>query len=124
VAGICATVRETPGLIFQVNTLGGAIARGPDSAYPHRDFPLLGELQAYWEKGAIPAKLAAGHAAVRQALESAGIRRHYRNYPDPRLADWQGAYFPGTNERLQKLKAALDPDDRFRHPQSIRLPSV
>ncbi|MCW1884108.1 FAD-binding oxidoreductase [Luteolibacter flavescens] len=121
-AGICETVRATPGLIFQVNTLGGAIARGPDSAYPHREFPFLGELQAYWEKGAIPAKLAAGHASVRAALEAAGIRRHYRNYPDPRLADWQTAYFPGTYERLQKLKATLDPDDRFRHPQSVRLP--
>jgi len=42
------------------------------------------------------AGLAAGHATVRQTLEAAGIRRHYRNYPDPRLADWQGAYFPGV----------------------------
>ena len=70
------------------------------------------------------AGLAAGHAAVRQALEAAGIRRHYRNYPDPRLADWQGAYFPGVYERLQKLKAVLDPEDRFRHPQSVRLPKI
>jgi FAD/FMN-containing dehydrogenase len=124
VAGICSIVRETPGLIFQVNTLGGAIARGPDSAYPHREFPFLGELQAYWEKGTIPAKLAAGHAKVREALVAAGIHRHYRNYPDPRLADWPAAYFPGTYERLQKLKAALDPDDRFRHPQSVRLPEL
>lgn len=123
-AGICSTVRETPGLIFQVNTLGGAIARGPDSAYPHREFPFLGELQAYWEKGKIPAKLAAGHATVRQALADAGIKRHYRNYPDPRLENWPESYFTGTYERLQQLKAKLDPDDRIRHPQSIRLPSV
>lgn len=120
--GICATVRETPGLIFQVNTLGGAIARGPDSAYPHRDFPFLGELQAYWEKGDIPPKLAAGHAAVRKALADAGIRRHYRNYPDPRIAGWQEAYFTGTYARLQELKQKLDPADRIRHPQSVRLP--
>ena len=122
--GICATVRETPGLIFQVNTLGGAIARGPDSAYPHRDFPFLGELQAYWEKGSIPPKLAAGHAAVRQALTDAGIRRHYRNYPDPRIGAWQEAYFTGTYERLQAIKQALDPADRIRHPQSVRLPGA
>jgi FAD/FMN-containing dehydrogenase len=122
--GICATVRETPGLIFQVNTLGGAIARGPDSAYPHRDFPFLGELQAYWEKGGIPPKLAAGHASVRQALADAGIRRHYRNYPDPRLGNWQDAYFTGTYGRLQALKRTLDPADRIRHPQSVRLPGA
>ena len=121
--GICATVRETPGLIFQVNTLGGAIARGPESAYPHRDFPFLGELQAYWEKGKIPAKLAAGHAAVRQALSDAGIQRHYRNYPDPRLPHWETSYFGETYTRLQALKAKLDPEDRIRHPQSVRLPA-
>lgn len=122
-AGICATVRETPGLIFQVNTMGGAIARGADSAYPHREFPFLGELQAYWEKGPIPARLAAGHAAVRQALQEAGIRRHYRNYPDPRIENWADAYFGGTYARLQALKLKLDPDDRIRHPQSVRLPA-
>lgn len=120
--GICSTVRETPGLIFQVNTLGGAIARGPESAYPHREFPFLGELQAYWEKGDISPKLAAGHAAVRKALADAGIRRHYRNYPDPRIDAWQDAYFTGTYARLQALKQKLDPDDRIRHPQSVRLP--
>lgn len=123
-AGICTTVRETPGLIFQVNTLGGAIARGPDSAYPHREFPFLGELQAYWEKGKIPAKLAAGHAAVRQALADAGIHRHYQNYPDQRLENWTDSYFTGTYARLQQLKLKLDPDDRIRHPQSVRLPAA
>lgn len=124
VAGICATVRETPGLIFQVNTLGGAITRGADSAYPHRDFLYLGELQAYWEKGRIPAKLAAGHAAVRQALADAGIHRHYRNYPDPRLSNWESSYFGDTYARLQALKARLDPENRIRHPQSVRLPNA
>jgi FAD/FMN-containing dehydrogenase len=122
--GICQTVRATPGLIFQVNTMGGAIARGAESAYPHREFPYLGELQAYWEKGVIPAKLAAGHAAVRQALHDAGIRRHYGNYPDPRIGNWSDAYYGTTYARLQALKARLDPEDRIRHPQSVRLPAV
>lgn len=121
---ICETVRATPGLIFQVNTLGGAIARAADSAYPHRAYPYLGELQAYWEKGGIPAKLQAGHAEVRRLLEQAGVRRHYRNYPDPRLTGWEQAYFDTAYPRLQALKAKLDPHDRFRHPQSVRLPAA
>ncbi|WP_052573374.1 FAD-binding oxidoreductase [Haloferula sp. BvORR071] len=124
VAGICATVRGTPGLIFQVNTLGGAIARESESAYPHRAFGFLGELQAYWEKGTMPAKLAAGHATVRQALADAGIRNHYRNYPDSRLSNWGDAYFGNGYARLQALKARLDPDDRIRHAQSVRLPGA
>ncbi|MCW1914921.1 FAD-binding oxidoreductase [Luteolibacter sp. GHJ8] len=122
--GICATVRETPGLIFQVNTLGGAITRGPDSAYAHRELPFLGELQAYWEKGTIPTKLAAGHASVRQALHDAGIRRHYGNYPDPRITDWATAYYGATYAKLQEIKEKLDPEDRIRHPQSVRLPNA
>jgi FAD/FMN-containing dehydrogenase len=46
---VLKTVTETPHLIFQINTLGGAIAKGPDSAYPHRAYPFLGEIQAYWQ---------------------------------------------------------------------------
>jgi hypothetical protein len=118
---ISETVVRTPGMIFQVNTLGGEIAHGPDSAYPHRAFPFLGELQAYWETGAIPAKLTAGHAKIRELLHQAGIRRHYRNYPDPRLADWNTSYFGDHYTRLQQIKARFDPNDRIRHPQSVRL---
>lgn len=120
--GIAETARETPGLIFQVNTLGGAIARGPDSAYRHRAYPYLGELQAYWKKGPIPEKLRIGHAKVRGLLAGAGIHRHYRNYPDPHLDNWETAYFDDAYPRLQALKAKLDPHDRFRYPQSVKLP--
>ncbi|BCX48342.1 FAD-binding dehydrogenase [Haloferula helveola] len=125
VAGaIAEAVVRTPGLIFQVNTLGGAIIDGPESAYPHREFPFLGELQAYWDKGEIPDRLAAGHAKVRELLREAGVTRHYRNYPDPRLANWQDSYFGDRYARLQKIKRDLDPHDRFRHPQSVRLPEA
>ena len=121
-AGISETVIRTGGLVFQINTLGGAIARGPDGAYPHREMPYLGELQAYWEKGDIPAPLAAGHARIRRLLREAGITRHYRNYPDPRLEGWEQAYFGDRYGRLQEIKARLDPADRFQHPQSVRRP--
>ena len=61
-------------------------------------------------------------AAVRQALVDADIRRHYRNDPDPRIGKWQGAFFTGSYARLQVVKQNLDPADRIRHPQSVRLP--
>src|SRR4030095_4592659 len=34
--GIFKEVLTMPGLVFQINTMGGAIAKGPDGPYPHR----------------------------------------------------------------------------------------
>ena len=46
--GIFEEVLTHPGLVFQINTLGGAISTEVEGAYPHRAFPYLGESQAYW----------------------------------------------------------------------------
>ena len=119
-AEVASVVLNTPGLIYQINTLGGEITKGPDAAYPHREFPMLGELQAYWDRGAIPERLATGHAKVRELLAAAGINRHYRNYPDPGLKQCEAAYYGEAAARLKQVKARLDPDDRIRHPQSIK----
>ncbi|KAG8914521.1 hypothetical protein FRC00_012801 [Tulasnella sp. 408] len=49
----------------------------------------------------------------------------YPNYIDPTLtaAQWQSLYFGGHMDRLKQLKAAWDPNNVFRFPQSIPLPS-
>ncbi|MFF0494228.1 FAD-binding oxidoreductase [Nocardia sp. NPDC004068] len=55
----------------------------------------------------------------------------YINYPDPDLADprwntsgvpWHVFYYGAGYPRLQQVKAAWDPGDRFRHQLSIALP--
>ncbi|MFI6442524.1 FAD-binding oxidoreductase [Streptomyces sp. NPDC050759] len=55
----------------------------------------------------------------------------YINYPDTDLADpawntsgvpWHTLYFKDNYPRLQRVKAAYDPGDVFRHPLSVRLP--
>lgn len=118
-------VLAVPGLIFQVNTLGGAIAEGEDSAYPHRAYPYLGERQAYWDKPAQAERCIAGVGKIGEALAAAGIDRHYANYPDLAYKDWPTAYYGAENyARLQKLKALWDPEDRIRHAQSVRLPGA
>ena len=118
--GVFKEVLETPGLIFQVNTLGGAIARGPEGAYPHRHCPWLGEWQAYWERESRREPLLAAAARLRGHLAAAGIRRHYANYPDLAFKEWADAYYGASLERLRAVKRRLDPADRIRHPQSIK----
>lgn len=121
--GIFKEVLTVPGLVFQINTLGGAIANGPEGAYPHRAYPYLGEAQAYWENADRAADLQAAIGRIRDHIAQAGIDRHYANYPDIAFHDWPAAYYGRKNyERLQSLKQRYDPENHVRHPQSVRLP--
>lgn len=114
-------IRSTPGSIFQVNTLGGAITRGPDSAYPHREFPFLGEVQTYWKPGEFGQReaLLESSERVRLAIAGAGVTRHYRNYPTLKFENWRSDYYGEGYGRLQQIKARIDPDNVIRHRQSV-----
>ena len=114
---IMEKVLSTPGLIFQINTLGGAIVRGPDSAYPHREYGYLGEIQGYWQRASQRDNLVATVTAVRAAI---GAKAHYRNYPDLGLADWESAYYGPSYARLRAIKSRFDPENLIRHAQSVR----
>lgn len=113
---IAERVIGTPGLIFQVNTLGGAITRGPESAYPHREFPFMGEIQAYWSKASQRDRLIGTVTELRQGI---GAKAHYRNYPDITLEDYRAAYYGAALPRLQELKKRYDPENVIRHAQSV-----
>ena len=114
---------QRSGLIVQFNTLGGAIARGSGGAYPHRKRLFLCEVQAYWESPSRRAEKVAGAEKVREFL-GAGISAHYRNYPSVNFPNWEQAYYGENYARLQLLKQRYDPENVFRHPQSVRLPKV
>jgi FAD/FMN-containing dehydrogenase len=50
-----------------------------------------------------------------------GPVRGYQNYIDSEIPDWQDAYYGDAITRLKQIKAATDPNNTFRFPQSIPL---
>ncbi len=113
---IVRRVQQNPGLIFQVNTLGGAISRGTDSAYAHRKFPFLGEIQAYWRRPEDKLGLVNQVDAIQKIIQA---QEHYRNYPSLKIENYSTAYYGAKLSRLQEIKAKFDPDNIFCHAQSL-----
>jgi hypothetical protein len=117
---------QTPGMIFQINTLGGRASASEFeavSAFPHRAYPFLGELQCYWDDPSQERACVNAVQVIQDLLTANGIAAHYRNYPDIGLRNWAEAYYGKENyRRLQSLKTRFDPDNLSRHPQSVRLP--
>ena len=115
-------VLSQPGIIFQINTLGGAI-NNPDfkkaSCYPHRSFDFLGELQGYYDRKAQETGVLAAFNGIQKLIKDSGVSAHYRNYPDINFKDWQHAYYGENYASLQKIKSKYDAQNLFQYPQSI-----
>lgn len=122
---VLEVVFRKSGLIFQVNTLGGAIDTEQfeqHSCYPHRAEPYLSELQAYWDEGQNAEPLLSAFAEIQDILFDNGIRKQYRNYPNLAFKDWETAYYGAENYlRLQKVKRTYDPNDVFSNGQTVKL---
>lgn len=117
------TVLATPGMIYQVNTLGGNIQRAEYeavSAFPHRDCIYFSELQTYWETPKQEARLLERFQQIQQMFTAQGITAQYRNYPDARFTGWETSYYGNNYKRLQQVKSKYDPDNLFRGNQSIK----
>lgn len=114
---------NNPGMIYSIGTLGGAIGKKEFeavSAYPHRQFTFLGELQAYWEDPAREAHYTTQSRKVIDILEANRVEAEYRNYPSLDFINWQEKYFGANNySRLQQIKKKYDPDNLFRYEQSV-----
>lgn len=111
-------------MVFQINTLGGRIADPAfeeASCYPHRAYPYLGELQAYWEQDTKEPGMLQAFEQIQKLLQRQGISAHYRNYPDINFKDWEAGYYGNHYSKLQEIKQRYDQEDLFRYAQSIRI---
>jgi FAD/FMN-containing dehydrogenase len=117
------TVLATPGMIYQVNTLGGNIVNAEAeiaAAFPHRAYPYFSELQTYWENEKQSTRLLKQFQEVQNIFTSNGINTQYRNYPDINFSNWDALYYGKNYSRLQKVKNKYDPGNLIRHQQSIK----
>jgi FAD/FMN-containing dehydrogenase len=103
---------------------GGAYNRVPAdaTAFVHRDARFLLKHAVVVDPDASNADRQAARRWLARSWASVhpwGSGGAYQNFPDPDLDDWAHAYY-GTNlDRLVRVKAAYDPDDVFRSPQSL-----
>jgi hypothetical protein len=115
---------DTPGMIYQVNTLGGKINDAEfekSSCYPHRAFNFVSELQAYWYVPSQENKLAEVTTEILKFSENNGVTKQYVNYCSLEFSDWENAYYGKNYSRLQAVKKKFDPDNNIRHPQSVKI---
>ncbi|WP_320783007.1 FAD-binding oxidoreductase [Streptomyces sp. CRN 30] len=117
--------KERNGSYVALFAMGGAgTARPMDAtAYPHRRASFVIDIGTHWHPGAprhvvdrLLVQQRALHRTLRRGLHASGA---YVNFADPDLPDWQHAYYRDNYERLRAVKRHYDPDDLFRHAQSI-----
>ncbi len=121
---IYGEVTKAKGIIFQINTLGGAINDDENrlvSAYPHRAFDFLGELQGYYDSPSQEFDILHSFRSIQKLIAENGITAQYCNYPDIEFKNWQQAYYGNNYKALQLLKKKFDAGNVFRYDQSIEL---
>jgi FAD/FMN-containing dehydrogenase len=124
-AFLTALTKQPPGAVSVLcDAYGGAIAGLADdaTAFAHRKATLYSvQYYASWtDPVQTPARLASVRA-VYDALHPHMSGGAYVNYPDLDLADWQQAYWGANLPRLWTIKRAIDPQNLFRHAQSVPL---
>lgn len=112
------------GLAF--DAYGGVINRVPAgaTAFVHRHAICAIQATVSWGRVPSRAEFAVGEGwlgTAAKALAPHATGAAYQNYIDPRLTDWQTAYYGSNLKRLTAVKRAHDPDNTFRFPQSIAL---
>ncbi len=124
VAGRQANPAATTVAGVAFDSFGGAINRvaADATAFVHRDALFGTQYNATWPTGASPAIVQSnvdGLDNLYTAMRPYASGFAYQNYIDPRLADWEHAYYGANLPRLKQVKAKFDPDGFFQFAQSI-----
>lgn len=111
--------------IVKIDLLGGAINRiAPDAtAYVHRDILFDAQYYAYFSAGTSADtvdEVGRWATGMRNVMQPWSSGRAYQNYIDPRISDWQSAFYGSNYARLRSIKAQYDPDSVFRYAQGIQ----
>lgn len=115
-------VLSTPGMIYQINTLGGKIQDTTfekNAAFPHRSFNYFSELQTYWENPSQQKRLLEKFQQIQNIINRNSPIPQYRNYPDINFIGAPEIYYGLNYEKLQRIKKLYDPNNLFRYEQSI-----
>jgi hypothetical protein len=124
IATLFGEILKFPAVGAICDAYGGAIGNVADdaSAFAHRSGTLY-SIQ-YFTNWTTAGQAAAGVARIRALY--AAMRPHvsgaaYVNYCDLDLPDYAQAYWGQNLARLRQIKSAVDPDNVFRHAQSVPL---
>jgi FAD/FMN-containing dehydrogenase len=121
--GADAVLRRGEGGIL-LDAFGGAINRVPAraTAFAHRSSKFLAQSFVTLPDRA-PSSVVAKNQTWLDTFWSAmrpwASGQAYQNYIDPKLKDWETAYYGENLQRLVQVKNEYDPDDVFHFAQSI-----
>jgi FAD/FMN-containing dehydrogenase len=116
-------VADSPGMIFQINTLGGKVMdeqAARQSVFPHRRFAFFSELQTYWDQPAQAKSRMTTFQSVQHLIDDQKQRPQYRNYPDLDFSNPLQQYYGDRLAWLTQVKKRFDPDNTFRFEQSLK----
>jgi FAD/FMN-containing dehydrogenase len=105
---------------------GGGIARIPAdaTAFVHRTALFYISIIGLWQHDRDTESNLAWTDDFAAAVKPYLTGEVYQNYADEDLVDWAAAYYGKNYARLQQIKEHYDPDDFYRHRQTIRLPGA
>jgi FAD/FMN-containing dehydrogenase len=122
VAAFLAQLQKFRTIVAVCDSYGGAIGRvaGDATAFAHRTgtqfcIQYFCEWQVASDTATRVAEMRELYAAMRPYVSGGA----YVNYCDLDLGDWAQAYWGTNRQRLRQIKSSFDPNNVFRHAQSV-----
>ena len=125
IAAMMSAVNAVSGVALLCDGYGGKIAEvaATDTAFPRRaGTQFCIQYYSSWTKASDTASHVASVAKVYAAMRPFMPGASYVNYCDLDLPDYANAYWGDNLPRLMSVKAEYDPQNLFRHAQSVPLP--